>query len=160
MKSFLLKMIAIGVSILLLLMLLKKNQKMTRGLRNNNPFNLKKGSDKWQGEIEGDDPLFCVFITRNLGIRAGMINLYNVYYSRHLTVRQILAKYAPGSDNNNEQNYLDFVTRKAGVIAEQIPDKSKWMDIASAILMNESNLVILPDEISTIVKGYKLDYYA
>lgn len=42
----------------------------TRGLRNNNPLNIRKSSTRYQGEVAGTDPAFKTFKTMAWGYRA------------------------------------------------------------------------------------------
>lgn len=81
----------------------------SRGLRNNNPFNIKKSNNKWIGKIKGDDKVFETFDTLEHGYRAGLIILKTYYtkYKLH-TYRAILNRFAPSSENNLD-NYLDFI---------------------------------------------------
>ena len=48
---------------------------LTRGLRNNNPLNIRKGND-WQGETKGSDPSFETFQSMAYGYRAAIKILY------------------------------------------------------------------------------------
>jgi hypothetical protein len=48
----------------------------SRGLRNNNPLNIRKTAAKWTGKIsDGADKEFEQFISLELGLRAGAINI-------------------------------------------------------------------------------------
>lgn len=134
--------------------------KMTRGMKNNNPFNIRKSANPWLGKLIGQDKDFETFETLNLGVRAGLLNLLNAYFKPGLTLRQIVAKYAPGSDNNNEQSYLDFLVKSTGVIPEQIPTKEKWLPIAQAIMKMEQGFQVKSyDELVTISRDFNLLSY-
>jgi hypothetical protein len=161
MKRIFLSVIVIIASIISIMYIMKKSKQKSRGLRNNNPFNLRLGDSNWQGEITGEDPDFEVFSDIRYGIRAGLINLYNVYFSKNLTLRQIIAKYAPASDNNNELAYVDSIVKLTGVIPEQIPGKDKWLSIAAAIMYHENGSEVKTvAELVEIVNDFKLTYYA
>lgn len=72
-----------------------------RGIRNNNPGNLRHG-EKWMGLSPGQgDPAFCTFVSPEYGIRALGKVLLN-YQARHRlrTVAQIIERFAPPSENN------------------------------------------------------------
>lgn len=45
---------------------------LPRGLRNNNPGNIRLSTTKWQGEVKGPDPVFCTFRSMPYGYRALM----------------------------------------------------------------------------------------
>ena len=140
--------------------LIRKRIVMTRGMRNKNPFNMNRGSVKWIGEIQGDDPRFASFETMDLGIRAGLINLYNVYFSKGLTLREIIFKYAPPSDNNDSEAYVRAVVNKTGINAWEVPAKSEWLKVAWAILYHENGLNIASvNDLNEIVKSFRLVSY-
>ena len=74
----------------------------TRGLRNNNPGNIDKGRDEWEGqELPGDDPRFCTFTSMAYGCRA-LIRTLMTYRMKHglSTVREIINRWAPPVENN------------------------------------------------------------
>jgi hypothetical protein len=74
-----------------------------RGLRNNNPGNLRKTSaNQWVGEIQpSSDPAFCQFDTMAHGIRAIAITLINYQQMHKLrTIREIITRWAPPEENN------------------------------------------------------------
>jgi hypothetical protein len=106
------------VGALILLFIVFKDRVMSvvgnfvvRGMRNNNPFNLRNSPKyKWKGQIGVDDKEFCVFDTLENGVRAGVRNLQNGYFSKGLTIRQILEKYAPSFENDTE-NYIRHVIK-------------------------------------------------
>ena len=79
--------------------------KETRGLRNNNPGNIRHGNN-WKGEVVGDDRAFESFEYVELGIRAIFVtlNTYRVKY-KLTTVKQIIERWAPPSENNTN-NYI------------------------------------------------------
>lgn len=86
-----------------------------RGIRNNNPGNIRHG-DKWKGlaPIQGD-PDFCTFISPEYGIRAMAVLLLNYQRKQGLqTVRQIISRWAPPTENNTEA-YIRHVAERLGV---------------------------------------------
>lgn len=88
-----------------------ENNSNTRGIRNNNPFNIKRGSSRWLGKIKHDsstDEVFEQFDTMQHGLRAGFKLLRNYICRYHLyTLEEILKRFAPASENNIKA-YLDF----------------------------------------------------
>lgn len=93
-----------------------------RGIRNNNPLNIRKSSVAWQGKIaHGTDKDFEQFISLEYGIRAGMINIRTYLIRDRLqNICQIIAKWAPSSDGNNVEAYIDAVCKKATITRAQI----------------------------------------
>lgn len=74
--------------------------RLTRGQRNCNPCNIRKG-EHWQGLREQQtDRLFCQFIDNAHGYRAffKLIQTYRLKYQLR-TVAQIIARYAPSNEN-------------------------------------------------------------
>src|SRR3569833_3001877 len=84
----------------------------TRGLRNNNPGNIRKTATDWRGEVVGSDSAFETFATPEAGIRALAVLLRNYQRKYGLrTVRAIITRYAPPSENNTE-SYVSAVARR------------------------------------------------
>ena len=77
---------------------------MARGLRNNNPGNLRLGSFKYRGEVaKSSDKAFRQFESMAWGYRA-MFVLLHTYRVRGYgsTICQMVSRYAPPSENNTE----------------------------------------------------------
>ena len=86
----------------------------SRGVRNNNPGNLRPSGDAWRGMV-GQEDNFLVFETVQMGLRAMFIDLHTKISKRGLkTIRQILKVYAPTSENDTE-SYIRFVSRTTGI---------------------------------------------
>lgn len=78
--------------------------KMSRGLRNRNPGNIRRGSFRYRGEkAESQDAEFREFEDISWGYRA-MFVLLHTYALRHgcRLLREFIARYAPPSENNTE----------------------------------------------------------
>ena len=97
--------------------------RQTRGYRNRNPGNIDHvPTNRWQGlddpPIEappvGGRPRFARFISHAYGIRA-LAMLLTTYQDRHRlrTIRGIIGRWAPGSENNTEA-YIAAVARHMG----------------------------------------------
>ncbi|WP_293738949.1 structural protein P5 [uncultured Parabacteroides sp.] len=88
---------------------MKKNE-LPRGLRNNNPLNIRKNSDVFQGEVvPSRDTAFKQFKTMAYGYRAGfkiLSNYFRVY--RLTTIRQMVSRWAPENENNTSA-YVSLV---------------------------------------------------
>ncbi|WP_426271584.1 structural protein P5 [Dyella kyungheensis] len=72
----------------------------TRGERNNNPGNIRLGSN-WQGlAAKQTDPDFCVFVDVKFGFRA-LAKVLTIYQQKGFdTVRSIIERWAPENENN------------------------------------------------------------
>lgn len=89
-----------------------EKQKTPRGIRNNNPLNIRKGND-WQGERHPQaDPVFEEFISIDMGLRAGFRVLQTYIKKRIDTPAAIVARWAPAKENNTKA-YLDYVCKRA-----------------------------------------------
>src|SRR3569623_1819955 len=81
----------------------------TRGRRNNIPGIIRKTATDWRGEVVGSDSAFETFATPEAGIRALAVLLRNYQRKYGLrTVRAIITRYAPPSENNTE-SYVSAV---------------------------------------------------
>ncbi|MDB1122841.1 structural protein [Vibrio algarum] len=92
--------------------------RVNRGIRNNNPLNIKEGNN-WQGESDTNiDPVFEEFEHPKYGFRAGakLLRNYEKLYGLN-SVRGIISKFAPSSENHTE-NYITFVAKELGVNSE------------------------------------------
>lgn len=91
-----------------------------RGIRNNNPGNLRKSDDPWQGlAVQQTDKDFFVFKDATYGIRAlarVLINYQDKYGLRN--VRNIIIRWAPAVENNTAA-YIDAVAEDTGFAVEQ-----------------------------------------
>lgn len=92
-------------------------QDLPPGLRNNNPGNIRPG-DNWQGMI-GTNNGFIVFQSMYWGLRALATDLVNKINEGANTIAAIIAKYAPATDNNNVQAYIDAVSQDSGFNPDQ-----------------------------------------
>lgn len=104
-----------------------KAKKEPRGLRNNNPLNIRKGSS-WQGERRPQkDPTFEEFISMEYGIRAAfklMINHITGFAGtrkRMNTLTLLISVWAPPTENATNK-YIDFVATSAGILPSMIID--------------------------------------
>ena len=88
-----------------------------KGIRNNNPGNIKIGPSNWQGKIpvsQNTDGVFEQFTSLQYGIRASLVLLQNYFVNGYNTVRKIINRWAPGSENPTSR-YIDFVANGLGV---------------------------------------------
>ena len=93
---------------------------MSRGLRNNNPGNIRISGTQYQGEIQpSQDKDFKQFESMAYGYRAMFMLLYTYQKRYHLhTIREMINRYAPPQDNNHTENYIKAVSEWSGVPAD------------------------------------------
>lgn len=90
---------------------------LPRGIRNNNPLNLRKSNNNWLGKVvNGDDPAFEQFMDIRFGIRAAMINARTICRRQYpCTIESLIYTWAPPSDGNNSKAYVDAVCKRANL---------------------------------------------
>lgn len=87
------------------------NSKIPRGIRNNNPLNIRVGNT-WLGEVTNPtDNEFEQFVHVCYGLRAGFI-LLKRYINRYKlnTIEKIISRWAPHNENNT-RSYINQVAR-------------------------------------------------
>lgn len=112
-----------------------------RGIRNNNPLNIRKGSN-WKGERPNQtDPAFEEFVSMEYGIRAAfklIINHITGFGGRRPkanTIQKLISVWAPSSENNTAA-YIRQVCAAAGMQPHQIinpKSMSQMVAIAQAM---------------------------
>ena len=103
---------------------------MSRGLRNNNPGNIRRSRVRYKGEVRPSrDPDFKEFSTMAYGYRAVFV-LLDTYRSRYglTTIRQMLNRYAPPTENFTE-GYVRFVADYSGVMPDEVIDTRSERDM-------------------------------
>lgn len=93
-----------------------------RGIRNNNPLNIRIGN-KWFGEVDNPtDHEFEQFKEMKFGVRAAFIILWKYINKYQLkTVEDIVKRWAPISENN-VASYVRIVTLSQGLRYNEILD--------------------------------------
>ena len=96
----------------------------SRNWRNNNPGNIRKGSYSQSKGAVGDDGAFAVFPTLDTGMDAkeDLIFAPNSKYI-NLSIQDAMAKYAPPSDNNNTQDYIQKICQATGSTPDTLLSK-------------------------------------
>lgn len=127
----------------------------SRGLRNNNPLNIRKNADNFKGEIKGRDTSFKTFSSMPYGYRAAFVTL-GTYLSRGWnTIEKIITKWAPPTENNTE-NYIAHVERWSGVPRNKeltARNGSDYILIVAAMSFVENGQNA---DISAVQAGFKL----
>lgn len=94
------------------------DQQLPRGLRNNNPGNLRPG-EPWKGII-GTDDNYLVFENIGYGIRAMGTDIANdIRIKRLVTIQQLINEFAPPSDSNPTSAYISAVSKATGFSSNQ-----------------------------------------
>ncbi|WP_434523867.1 hypothetical protein [Photorhabdus asymbiotica] len=118
-----------------------------RGIRNNNPGNIERGSP-WQGLTDKPkDSRFCTFKDPVFGIRAIAVTLITYHDKRKAkdgsridTVREVIERWAPKVENHTD-NYVHFVARAIGVQPDSEMDLHQYhiiRPLVEAIIAQEN----------------------
>lgn len=127
-----------------------------RGIRNNNPLNIRIGN-VWLGEVqENTDLEFEQFVSMEYGLRAAFILLrrYINHYKLN-TINKIIQRWAPSNENNTSK-YSSTVCKRTGIPGDQIIsfyDRDVMCSMVKAMAYVECG-VELDD--AKIRKGYAL----
>lgn len=110
-----------------------------RGIRNNNPGNIRHGQS-WQGmAAEQTDASFVTFISPEYGIRA-ISKILDTYANKYgiKTIRGIVQKWAPPNENDTE-SYVQSVADAVGVSPDKPINLATFkQDIIGAIIYHEN----------------------
>lgn len=132
------------------------SNKIPRGIRNNNPLNIRVGN-KWKGEVSHPtDKQFEQFVSMEWGVRAAFIILRR-YIQRYglNTIARIIAKWAPANENNTRA-YVKAVATKVGISPDaqvKYEDEQLMCSIADAMIRVECGQSI---DMAIIKKGYAM----
>lgn len=91
-----------------------------RGIRNNNPLNIRHNGDLFKGEVRpATDKSFKQFVSMAYGYRAAFVILGS-YLARGLnTLEKIVRTWAPPTENNTE-SYISTVAKRSGVGRDKV----------------------------------------
>ena len=141
-----------------------------RGIRNNNPLNIRHSADQWQGvREEQTDRSFVQFKSMAYGYRAAWKTLQSYYnrfcqQSKPFTVRNIIHRWAPPNENDT-QAYIRTVVQLSGIGEEEnlLPPKDvnsyiRLSGLLAAMACMECGLSYKKVDSEAIFKGYRLAF--
>jgi len=100
---------------------------LPRGIRNNNPGNIRRSRDPWQG-LARDQPdiAFFTFATMPDGVRAAA-RIFITYYDKYGldTVRKVITRWAPPAENDTDA-YVAAVSAALGVGSDDPIDLQEY----------------------------------
>ena len=133
-----------------------RNNNLPRGLRNNNPGNIRRNSDVFQGEKTSSDREFKQFKSMAYGYRAIFKILSNYGRNYHLkTIRQMIGRWAPENENDTGA-YVKAVSDYAGIPADDpidINDREQMIRIVAGMSRVENGREA---EMSDIIAGWEM----
>lgn len=133
-----------------------KKNKTPRGIRNNNPLNIRVGNN-WQGEVsQPTDHTFEQFKEMKYGVRAAFIILRN-YINRHKlnTIPKVITRWAP-SNENNTLAYIKAVEKYSLIDINdtlRFENKCQMINLFRAMCIVENGREI---DIQDVILGYEM----
>ena len=141
-----------------------------RGMRNNNPLNIRHSASRWQGSRkEQTDKAFVQFVSMAMGYRAAWRTL-ETYHKRceakrmAFTPRNIIYRWAPPEENDSEA-YLRTVCRLANLAgnaplvrpsrAYDRTDKEKLINLLAAMTCVENGVKMEEVDVTAVREGYR-----
>lgn len=124
------------------------SNRVSRGLRNCNPGNIRRSNTKYQGEkIPSTDSAFKQFESLEWGYRA-VFMLLHTYRVRGYgdTIAKMISRYAPPSENNTEA-YISRLCRATGFERDMPLDT-----------LNAEQMVPVVCAISAVENGVEADW--
>lgn len=134
-----------------------------RGIRNNNPGNLRAGTGyTWEGQTGKDSKNFAVFESAEAGIRALMVTALHKQTRDGLdTLRALGLSWAPPADNSGASDYGQHLAAQLKVDQDDPfdlvgGDPFTVASLAKAIIKNEEGINPYPDSMFQEVAGVAL----
>lgn len=118
---------------------------MTRGLRNNNPGNIKYDGTQWEGlATPPTDGTFAIFTDATYGIRAlgKILSNYVAIDGLAPTVTALISRWAPPNENDTAA-YIQDIKTQLGIPVDQEPTLNLAIDlpaVVAAIIQHENGL--------------------
>ena len=130
--------------------------RIPRGIRNNNPLNIRVGNT-WLGEVSNPtESEFEQFVNVLYGLRAAFCILRRYIRRYHSnTIRKIVSRWAPKVENDTDR-YCDFVAQRCNVNPDAVIDyfdEELMVKIVRAMAKFECGEEISED---IIRKGYNM----
>jgi len=97
----------------------------TRGVRNNNPMNLRKGV-AFQYQVENpNETAFMTFGKTWQGIRAGVLDITNDISKGQNTLTKLINQYAPPTENDTT-NYINTISKNLAIKPNDVLDRKNF----------------------------------
>ena len=143
---------------------------MKRGLRNNNPLNIRRNNTCWQGmEKEQTDESFVQFKTMAYGYRAAWRTLHTYFYrfvsqKRAFTIANIIRRWAPPTENDTEA-YIRTMERLTGIGRDEklytpvnVMSYPQLSELIAAMTIMENGIPMTEVNRDAILEGYHLAF--
>ena len=143
---------------------------MNRGIRSNNPLNIRRSADRWQeARIEQTDKAFVQFTSMAYGYRAAWKVLESYWKHFHRSrqpynVTNIITRWAPPTENDT-QNYIRTVLMLTSLGGkENLPQPSRGVDterlirLVKAMTTMECGVPYKEVDVDAIREGWRLAF--
>ena len=129
-----------------------------RGLRNNNPLNIRRDGTAWSGLAQTQtDRSFCQFRTMAYGFRAAFVTLHTYIFKHGLgTVGQIISRWAPPCENNTRA-YIRTVCEMSHMGENDLiswSNKEQMLALVQAMAYVENGVIISTG--GSMTEGYEM----
>ena len=129
---------------------------LSRGLRNNNPGNIRTSSDEFEGEVRpSQDRSFKQFSSMPYGYRAMFVIMAAYLAKGYDTIEKIIGRWAPSSENPTG-SYISIVCRLSGIPQNKLltnTSGSDYIKIVAAMSYIENTT---PAVMSDVEAGFNL----
>ena len=141
-----------------------------RGIRNNNPLNIRHSKDEWQGAATTQtDKSFVQFQSMAYGYRAAwkILDTYCLNFRRErkpYNVRNVIGRWAPPVENDTEA-YIRFVLMLSGLGGKEnllppsnVAGYDKLSCLIAAMTCMECGIPLAQVDTEAICHGYRLAF--
>ena len=129
---------------------------LPRGLRNNNPGNIRINNDEFEGEVRpSQDTSFKQFKTPAYGYRAVFVIMAAYLSKGYNTIEKIIGRWAPANENPTDK-YISTVCSRTGIARDKeltALSGSDYLKIVAAISYVENGI---PPVTIDVEAGFKL----
>ena len=120
----------------------------------NNIFNIRAGQN-WQGKV-GVRKGFVEFESKPYAIRAWLVLMRTYRRRGYTTIRQIVTRFAPPTENNTER-YIDFVCRQMQYNAGyELKADSTYILLGIAMAAMETSTKLRYHEVANVMETFKI----
>lgn len=131
----------------------------TRGVRNNNYLNIKENltlekNNPWEGKV-GSDGTYLQFETPAMGLRAADKILQSYKKKSINTITDIITEWAPPTDDNPTEDYIDFIASELAIDENaeiDLSDPEIRASLLASMTAMESEKDISSDEVLSLIE--------
>lgn len=137
---------------------------MTRGLRNNNPLNIRRNNTKWQGlSATQTDKSFFQFTSMAYGYRAAFKTLQTYILNKYDTdkdgtaneLEDVIMRWAPPCENNTDV-YIAIVEKRSGISRHTILNRNNREQLVAVVAAMSYVENGVPANMDDVMKGWEL----